>query len=179
MKSFTKIGMFAWIVATTLGCSATPPPNWARGGAPVTLGHASWDRDGDVIEINPDGTITEDGDVLFQLDQVGRVYHEDGDPIAILLPDGHLVGEDDMGMGEVGPTSAAFPGAAYAWLSLHPAGHVIRYDRDGGEYHDGTWTGCGGPMLRTCTLVTHVIALQEWQRRPRMGVGVGVMVPLN
>jgi hypothetical protein len=179
MKALTTISTLVWIAATAVACSATPPPNWAQGGAPVTLGHASWDRDDDIFEINPDGTITEDGDVIFQIDQVGRVYHEDGDPIAILLPDGHLVGEDAVGMGEVGPMSAAFPGAAFAWLSLNPQGHVIRYDRDGGEYYDGTWKGCDGPMMRTCTLVTHVVAMREWQRRPRVGVGVGVMVPLN
>ena len=179
MKAHSTIGALVCLGVWLLGCSATPPPNWAQGGAPLALGQASWDRDGDIIEINPDGTVTEDGDVLFQIDQVGRVYYEDGDPIAVLLPDGHLVGEDDRGMGEVGPVSASFPGAVYAWLSLHPAGHVIRYDNEGGEYHDGTWQGCSGPMSRTCTLVTHVIALREWRRRPRMSVGVGVMVPLN
>lgn len=172
--------MLGAVLASAIsGCSATPPPNWAQGGAPVALGHASWDRDGDIYEIKPDGTVSEDGDVLFQIDQVGRVYHEDGDPIAILLPNGHLVGEDSMGMGEVGPVSASFPGDAFAWMSLHPTGLVVRYDRDGGEYQDGTWTGCQGPMSRTCTLVTHVIFLQEWQRRPRVGVGVGVTMPLN
>jgi len=173
------IAALVWVAAATTGCTPNPPPNWAQGGAPVKLGSATWDRDGDIIEIHPDGTITEDDDVLFQIDQVGRVYHEDGDPIAVLLPDGHLVGENNRGMGEVGPVSASFPGAAFAWLSLHPAGHVIRYDNDGAEYHDGTWTGCQGAMSRTCTLVTHVVALREWQRRPRVGVGVGVMVPLN
>lgn len=167
------------VAAVAMGCSATPPPNWAKGGAPLALGQASWDRDGDVIEIRPDGTVVEDDSVIFQIDRVGRVYHEDGDPIAILLPSGQLVGENDTNMGEVGAISAAFPGAAYAWLSLHPSGHVIRYDRDGNEYHDGAWTGCQGPMMLTCTLVTHVVALREWQRRPRVGVGVGVMVPLS
>ena len=146
---------------------------------PIALGQAYWERDGDVIEVRADGTVAEDGDVLFQIDQVGRVYHKDGDPIAILLPSGQLVGENHAGMGEVGPATAAFPGSPYAWLGVRPDGHVVRYDGDGNEYHDGTWTGCQGPMLRTCTLVSHVIAMQEWQRRPRVGVGVGVMVPLS
>ncbi len=169
------------MLGLTMGCTLAPPPNWDQGGAPLALGTARWDRDGDIFEIEPNGTVTEDGEVIFQIDRAGRVYYEDGNPIAILLPNGHLVGEEAKGMGEVGPVSAAFPGSAFAWLSLDPSGRVIRYDRDGGQYVDGTWTGCNGPMVKTCTLVTHMVAMREWRERPRMrvGVGVGVMVPLN
>jgi hypothetical protein len=162
-----------------MGCSSTPPPHWVQGGAPLVLGQAYWDRDGDIYEIRPDGQVVNDKDVIFEIDQAGRVFFEDGDPIAILLPNGKLVGENDVSMGEVGAVSAAFPGQVYAWLSLHPSGTIIRYDSDGNEYRDGKWTGCEGPMKLTCTLVTHVVAYREWVRRPRVGVGVGVMVPLN
>lgn len=164
-----------------MACSATPPAHWAQGGMPIALGQAYWERDSDLIEILPDGTITENGKERLLIDQVGRVYYKNGDPYALLLPNGHLVGEDNIGMGEVGPVSASFPGSAFAWMAIDPAGQLIRYDQDGNEYHDGKWSGCQGPMSRTCMLVSHVIALGEWQRRPRVGVGVGVgvMMPLN
>jgi hypothetical protein len=181
MKPTIAFGCSALALLASLGCSATPPPNWASGGAPVALGNARWTRDDEVFELKADGSVMEDDDVLFRIDQVGRVYEDDGEPVAVLLPNGHLVGNDDVGMGEVGPISASFPGAAFAWLSIGPQGQVIRYDSDGGTYGDGGWDGCAGPVLPTCTLVTHLIALREWERRPRVGVGVGVgvAVPLN
>jgi hypothetical protein len=102
------------------------------------------------------------------------VYTPDGDPVAVLLPHGRLAGTNNTDAGEVGLNTAAFPGSAYAWLSIKQGSDVVRYDNDGNEQPDGTWAGCDGPMLRTCTLATHLVLLREWQRRPRMTVGVGM-----
>jgi hypothetical protein len=145
----------------------------------LQLGEAQWTRNDDVIELKSDGSVLEDDDVLFRVDRVGRVYEQDGDPIGILLPTGDLVGEDNVSLGEAGAVSAAAPGEAFAWLSLARDGTVVRYDQDGDRFADGQWSGCHGPLLPTCTLVTHIIAYQEWKRRPRMSVGVGVMVPIR
>jgi hypothetical protein len=145
----------------------------------LQLGDAQWTREDEVIELKSDGSVIEDDDVLFRVDRVGRVYEEDGDPMGILLPTGDLVGENNVSLGEVGAVSAAPPGAAFAWLSLARDGSVIRYSEDGDRVADGQWAGCRGPVLPTCTLVTHVVAYREWKRRPRMSVGVGVMIPIQ
>jgi hypothetical protein len=53
---------------------------------------------------------------------------------------------------------------------------VVRFDPSGDRSTDGAWTGCEGALLRTCTLVTHLIALRGYRnpRGPIVGVGVGV-----
>lgn len=139
----------------------------------MALGAATWHRGDDPIVLSPDGKVTEDGDVLFVIDTAGRVYEEDGEPIGVVQADGYLVGRDNVGMGLVGPVTAAFPGQGQAWLSLGPRGEVTRYDTDGARSQDGYWEGCDGPVVQACTLVTHVVALREYVRRPRVSVGVG------
>lgn len=145
----------------------------------MALGAATWHREGDPISLTADGKVTQDGDVLFVIDAAGRVFEEDGEPIGVVQPDGYLVGRDNTSMGLLGPVTAAFPGNGRAWLSIGPRGEVTRYDTDGARSQDGYWEGCVGPVIRSCTLVTQVVALREYARQPRVSVGIGIGIPLR
>lgn len=159
----------------TWGCSATPPPSWQAGGAPLVLTNAHWARgEQDTIEVRENGEVLEDGDVLFVLDIVGRVVDDDHDPIAILLPDGFVIGTDDRNLGRVGISNASPPGASSAWVALMPNGAVVYYDADAEAHDAGHWVGCDGPARRTCTLVTHLVRVRQLQRTPRTRVGIGI-----
>lgn len=160
-----------------LGCSANPPPRWQEGGAPLLIQGARWDRpDDDPIEILPDGQVLEDGEPIMLVDRAGRVVDDDNDPIAILLPDGFVGGNDNELLGRIGVSNASPPNSPAAWLAITPDGTVVRYDYDGDQANDGRWVGCDGAARRTCTLVTHMLLLREYQRRPRSGVSVGIGV---
>ena len=162
------------------GCSSNPPPRWASGGAPLVIEPARWERgNDDTIEILPDGKVVEDGDVILSVDRAGRVVDEDNEPIAILLPDGQVAGNDDQALGRVGMANASPPWATSAWLAILPNGQVIAFDEDGEREPAGVWYGCRGPALRTCTLVTHVLAVQAYRNRPRSGVMIGVGVGMG
>ncbi len=171
MRSFGALILFAGAAS----CASSPPPHWEQGGAPLAWGSARWARgDGDTIEILPDGSVLENGNVLFALDRVGRVVNEDRDPIAILLPDGQLVGPNAHSLGQVGMSNAAPPGASAAWLSILPNGQMLTYGPDGDREPAGMWTGCNGPVRRSCTLVAHLVEMRRHQGRPRVGIGIGV-----
>jgi hypothetical protein len=171
----TKIAPVVALIA--LGCTPSKPPNWEEGGAPIAIPTARWDRpDEDSIEIRANGQIIEDGDLIYVLDRVGRVVDEDYEAVALLLPDGHLVGTDSTALGQVGITNASPPGRFTAWLSVRPDGTVVYFDDDGTQISRGKWHGCTGPALRTCTLVTHVITLRDFVRRTEGGVSVGIGV---
>ncbi len=160
-----------------LGCTPNPPVRWETGGAPLMIAPARWDRAGDdSIEITRDGQVLEDGDLLFVIDRAGRVVDEDYEPLAVLLPDGHVAGTDNRLLGRVGMNNAAPPGSAAAWLAIMPNGQVVYFDEEGDREDRGVWHGCSGPQQRTCTLVTHVLWVRDWLRRPRSGVSVGVGV---
>jgi hypothetical protein len=58
---------------------------------------------------------------------------------------------------------------------LLPDGNVVYFDTDGERTAGGQWQGCNGPVLRTCTLVTQLLAVSSY-RRMRTGVGIGVGV---
>jgi len=133
-------------------------------------------EDGDVLEIRADGSVLEDGDLLFTVDRAGRVYDEDREPVALLLPDGYVAGSDDVLLGRVGLTNASPPGRATAWLSMLPDGTAIYFDPDGERSSLGVWRGCAGAGLRTCTLVTHLVMLGRAQAARRDGVSLGVGV---
>ena len=165
-------------LAIVSGCSSTPPPGWASGGAPLAFKSAVWERDDDRIEIKDNGHVLEDGDLLFVIDRVGRVVDEDYEPVALILPDGNVAGPDNQHLGRVGVTNAAPPGYAAAWLSIRPDGAVVRFDSDGEQELDGRWHGCNGPQMRTCTLVTHLLAVRYYQNQPRSSVGVGIGIGL-
>jgi hypothetical protein len=164
------------LASLLVGCAPHSPPRWAEGGAALALGSARWDRSGaDPVELRPDGHVLLDGDLLFVIDAVGRVANDDYDPYAVLLPDGQLVGNDDISLGRIGVTNASPPGAVEAWLAVLPDGNVVYFDTDGERTAGGQWQGCNGPVLRTCTLVTQLLAVSSY-RRMRTGVGIGVGV---
>lgn len=96
-------------------------------------------------------------------------------PYLLLAEKGHVGGADGWYRGRVGVNNAT-PGNKYqnqAWLSVASDGHVTLYQRDGEREEGGQWHGCDGPMLRTCTLVTHAILLrgtrQEGESHPLDG----------
>jgi hypothetical protein len=158
-------------------CSPKVPPRWAEGGTPLVLADARWDRGSDdVIEIKANGQVLEDGDLLYVIDRVGRVTDEDYEPVAVLLPDGHLGGTDNRLLGRIGVANAAPPDGAAAWLAVLPNGQVVYFDEDGERANGGVWYGCRGPQQRACTLVTHLIALRHYTSRSQGGVSVGVGV---
>ncbi len=142
----------------------------------MAIGPARWAREdvGDV-ELRADGHVLVDGDLMFVIDRVGRVTNDEYEPFAILLPDGQLVGTDDTSLGRMGVTNASPPGAVEAWLAVMPNGQVVYFDSDGQRSSGGVWRGCEGPVLRSCTLVTQLLAVEHY-RRPRAGIGIGVGV---
>ena len=162
--------------AAALSCAPRNPPRWAEGGAELSFAAARWERKGeDVVELRPGGHVLVDGDLTFVLDRVGRVADDDFEPYAVLLPDGQLAGLDNISLGRVGVTNASPPGAVEAWLSVAPDGRVTYYDSDGERSSGGVWRGCTGPVLRTCTLVSQLLAVRHY-RGPSSGVGIGVGV---
>ncbi|RYZ02841.1 MAG: hypothetical protein EOO73_30110 [Myxococcales bacterium] len=167
------------LASLLLGCTPAQPPRWAEGGAGLALGSAHWAREGaDDVELRPDGRVLVDGDLVFVIDRVGRVTDDEYEPFAILLPDGQLVGTDRTSLGRLGVTNASPPGALEAWLAVMPNGQVVYFDEDGQRSSGGAWRGCSGPVLRSCTLVTQLLAVQHY-RAPRVGVGVGVGVGIG
>ena len=163
-----------------VSCVPREPPHWAEGGARLVIHPARWERpDADAIEITQDGKVMEDGSLLFLVDRAGRVVDEDYEPIAVLLPDGRLVGTDDRFLGRVGITNASPPHSGTAWLSILPDGTVLLFDSDGERSSGGVWRGCSGPSQRTCTLVTQIHALRHYrgyEPGPSFGIGVGIGV---
>jgi hypothetical protein len=121
----------------------------------------------------PEGQVVADGDHVFSLDRAGRIFQPDNDPVALLEPDGRLLGKDNALLGTIGLHNASLPGRSQAWVTVGERGEVVFYDDEGDRHAGGGWTGCG-PALRTCTLVTHVIGLSEARSRGRVGVGLGV-----
>jgi hypothetical protein len=161
-------------------CSSPPPPHWADGGAPLALGPAHWDRaDDDPIEIDSQGRVFEGKTLRFVLDRAGRVLDDDEHAVAILFPQGELLGSSNHYLGHIGIANAAPPDRDLAWLAVLPDGKVQYFDEEGDRSEDGRWKGCEGARHRTCTLVTHLVALRRYRGgSPRVGVGIGVMVPL-
>jgi hypothetical protein len=169
------------VVTAALGCAPTNPPRWAEGGAALAIPHARFSRgDEDAIEIRPDGQVLEGGSLLFKIDRVGRVVDDEYEPVAVLLPDGRVAGQDDHFLGQVGVTNASPPDRGAAWLSVAPDdGRVTYFDEEGERSLVGQWSGCKGPALRTCTFVTHLVALRNYARRQQSGVSVGVGVGIG
>jgi hypothetical protein len=99
--------------------------------------------------------------------------------LAILSPDGRIIGTDDRALGQVGVTNAAPPWSAQAWLAVMPDGVVTHFSPEGDREPMGRWHGCQGPLLRTCTLVTHMIALRHFRAPPESGVSVGIGIGIG
>jgi hypothetical protein len=168
------------LALVTLGCAPNPPARWQEGGTPLVIPAARWDRPGDdPIEIRPDGKVLDDGDLVLVVDTAGRVTDDDYEPLAVLLPDGHVAGTDNRLLGRIGVANAAPPGSASAWLAIMPDGQVVRFDEEGDRSNAGRWQGCAGPAQRTCTLVTHVLWVRDYLAHSRGGVSVGVGVMMT
>jgi hypothetical protein len=152
-------GAVAGFAVAVAGCAATtPPPGWQQGGAPLFVPRATWVSNGASVELMPDGRVFVNGNPAFGIDPAGRVFDVDGQAIAMLRPDGRLVGSGNVDMGAVGATSAAEAGARYATLAIAASGQVLRY-QDGEPSAAGGWTGCGtfAPALQACMLVTYMV----------------------
>ena len=177
MRSLRSLSGSLAFLLVALGCAPEKPARWVEGGTPLVLPAAHWNRGGnDAVEIRADGKVLEAGDLVFVVDRVGRVVDDHYDPVAVLLPDGRLAGTDDAMLGQIGITNASPPSAGQAWLTVMPNGEVIFFDSDGERSYGGVWTGCDGPAHRACTLVTHLMVLRSYLRRPAPGVSVGVGV---
>jgi hypothetical protein len=172
--------LFALAAAGVSACTPSEPPSWPEGGATLALAPARWDRpDEDPIEVRGDGQVLEDGKLVFVLDRVGRIVDSDYDPVAILLPDGRVVSSDQRLLGQVGVSNAAPPWATNAWLAVMPDGTVQQFDDEGERQFSGRWRGCAGAMHRTCTLVSHLIALRDYRPPPEAGVGIGIGIGIG
>lgn len=144
---------------------------------------ATWTRNsGAPVIILPDGRVTRDGDLVFQLDAAGRVFDEDREPIAVIAPDGFVFGTSEEFLGRVGLRNASPPWSAVAWLRVAQDGALVLFDGDGRPNYGGSWTGCKGAAVRTCTLVSQLMLLEALRRRLTdatyspvfVGVGVGL-----
>ena len=140
---------------------------------------ARWQRNGDPVEILANGQVLEDGDLVFVVDTVGRAVDADYEPVALLFPDGRLVGTNSQDLGHVGINNASPPGSATAWLSVRPNGDVVVFDYDGERQDGGRWSRCDGAAHRVCTYVTHLFALRESHRAEQSGGGVSVGVGMG
>lgn len=162
-------------------CSSAPPmpPYWAEGGAPLVLGPARWERaDHDAITIDAQGRVFVGETLQFFIDQRGRITDDERDAVAVLLPGGELLGPSSVYLGRIGVANASPPHRETAWVAVRPDGSVQYFADDGERSLDGRWSGCEGARHRTCTLVTHLIALGQYPGGPpRVGVGIGVVVP--
>ena len=167
-------------LALLAACAATPPAHWARGGAAVDLPRARWVRGDATIEIAPDGKVTVDGEHELTIDRAGRVFDQDAQPVALLEPDGRVVGPDDVPLGFAGSDTAALPGESSAWIGLLRTGEVIRYGADGSRSSLGVWIGgcTATPHARhVCVLVSHLLAMRMRDRSsPGTGIGIGIGV---
>ena len=145
-----------------VGCvaQARPPAGWQSGGVALVLPRATWNAGWTSVEMLHDGRVIVNGVTWYTIDAAGRVVDGDGEPVAMLRPDGRLLGADDEDLGFVGPTSAAAPGAPHATAAIAPSGQVLRYDEDGNAAGVGAWSGCGpyAPSLHACMLVTHLVS---------------------
>jgi hypothetical protein len=161
------------LLASLTACASGPSPRWQQGGAPIQVDSAYFSRSQSTIELRPSGEVIEDATLLFRVDRAGRVSEADGRPVAVLREDGWLVSEDDTVIGWIGPgrslqadrrtESVRVLPTGDAWISGHAAGR---------------WDYCAGAMLRTCTLITHVIAAREYVPERTGSSSVRDIVPL-
>lgn len=154
-----------------VGCEPQEPPHWLDGGAELRFAEASWLRGDTNVELHADGKVEEDGELVYVLDRVGRVVDEDYRPFAMLERDGELVGTDDEFLGQIGLHNAAPPWSAVAWLRVDDNGVVSLYGSERQLLSAGRWKGCKGAAQRSCTLVTHLFALEAVERGRRMQNG--------
>lgn len=151
-------------------CAATPPAKWAEGGARLDLPRARWALVEAAVDVLPDGTIWVNSEHILTIDTAGRVINPEKEPVAMLMPDGRLLGKDDEPLGAVGSLHASLPDEANAWISVLPTGEVIRYLDDGERINFGAWLGCSGSARsqQACTLVTHLLGMRIKEEQDRI-----------
>lgn len=139
-------------------CSAPPDP-WPASTAELDVPRgASFTYEGWTMHVADDGWIEMDGERTWLFDGSGRVFDVEGHLVAALLDDGRVVGEDDRDLGRVGGQSAAPPERSTAWLTIEPAGHVVRLDAVGRMHGFGQWSDCDNP--EACVLISHLFGLE-------------------
>lgn len=161
-------------------CAATPPANWARGGALLDIPRARWVHGNLAVDLLPDGKIYVNGEHQLNVDRGGRVFGLEAEPLALLEPDGRVTGPNDDALGQVGVLHASLPGEASAWLTVAQTGAVIRYAEEGEREPFGVWMGCEATARAhlACTLITHLLGMRirklerESTTQP-VGVGFG------
>lgn len=126
---------------------------------------AYWQHGAETIEIRPDGEIRNDDGVLFRIDRAGRVSSAEGDPVAVLLPDGRLLSEKDVVLGRISADSSYAPDQQTPSVRILPDGQVVVLSASSEWAPAGQWTYCEGAMAWTCTLVTHIVVASDHDRR--------------
>jgi hypothetical protein len=116
--------------------------------------------------------VREDDQLLFKLDNKGRLSAADGTRVAVLMTDGSLVAEDDAVLGWVHGGASFRADRTTPAVYMFPNGQVVVAGEDGRFTPAGQWVHCDGLMRWTCTLVTHVLAARE-QRQGGGGSGLG------
>ncbi len=113
-----------------------------------------------VVDVFPDGRVLLNDNQEMTIDRGGRVYDMGNEPVALLEPNGNVVGPGDKPLGNVGVLHAAQAGEQNAWLSVLPSGEVVQYTSDGDKSSLGVWIGCQPTYAahQTCTLVSHLLA---------------------
>ena len=165
-----------------VGCKPPPPNAWAQGGAYLEIPRARWVLGSLLVDMDWDGRVRVGGEHWLTVDRAGRAFTPGGTPIALLLPDGRLLGPGDDGLGIVGVATAARGQETTAWLQVSDSGEVVRFGERGPRPF-GVWMGCAELRARrACTLVTHLFALEHDRAEAgpapavpvRFGVGIGV-----
>lgn len=177
------------LLGSASACAPTPPAKWAEGGARLELPRARWVLVDAAVDVLPNGTVFVNSEHAFTIDRAGRVMDLDNAPVALLLPDGRVVGPSDTPLGSVGLLNASLPDEPNAWISVMPTGEVVRYFDDGERMNFGAWLGCNPAQVHlTCTYLSHVIGMRikdEQDRRRQImnnyrgglaptGVGLGL-----
>jgi hypothetical protein len=151
-------------------CAPTPPAKWAEGGARLDLPRARWALVEAAVDVLPNGSVFVNSEHVLTIDAAGRVVNPDKEPVALLMPDGRLLGPDDSPLGAVGSLHASLPDEQNAWITVMPTGEVIRYLDDGERINFGAWLGCSmSPRAQqACTLVTHLLGMRIKEEQDRL-----------
>lgn len=144
------------LVMLGISCSSTPAPRWQTGGARIALGSAIWKHGDDEVELKPTGDVVAGDEVILRIDAAGRISDAERNPVAVLMPDGRLVSPRDEPLGWVGAGVAYGKERDHPSVAIYPGGGVVAYEEQGATGR-GYWLYCDGPLLWTCTLVTHVV----------------------
>jgi hypothetical protein len=151
------------------GCAPARPAHWAEGGARLEIPSARWVRSRGEVVLAPNGAVDVGGERELSIDPSGRVRDAEGESLALLEPDGRLVGRDDALLATV-TDSAAKPADSLGGLAVLPDGRIVLRAADG-EHGAGTWVGgcnASAAARRACTLVAYLVTRADDQRDDRL-----------